>query len=127
MSFWRLIRDTSKMNKEGKHRTENLHSAHEIAAWPDFWVLRGGGAVLGNALDIVQHVRFQQAFAEVKDTGELRHLDTRDFLRRTATAFGWSLKQLRQQLNTNYLALEFLGIHDEELAILDTMLVENLT
>lgn len=37
-------------------------------------------------------------------------------------AFGWSIKELHRQLDENYLPLEFLGLHDEELAVLDTML-----
>lgn len=76
----------------------------------------------GSALDITQLMRFQQGFAEVKDTGDLATLERRDYLSRTAAAFGWSLKQLRQRLETHALALEFLGIHDEELALLDEML-----
>ncbi|MBN1919833.1 MAG: hypothetical protein JW892_01200 [Anaerolineae bacterium] len=76
----------------------------------------------GSALDIAQLVRFQRAFANVKDTGDLARLDRRDYLGRTAAAFGWTLKQLRQQLDKHYLPLEFLGIHDEELAVLDEML-----
>ncbi len=76
----------------------------------------------GSALDIAQLVRFQQAFADVKDTGELSRLDERDYLTRAAAAFGWTLKQLRHRLDTHDLALEFLGLHDEELAVLDEML-----
>ena len=58
----------------------------------------------------------------MEDTGDLAHLDVRDYLTRTAAAFGWSLEQLRQKLDT--LALEFLGIHDEELEVLDALLAE---
>jgi hypothetical protein len=76
----------------------------------------------GSALDIAQLMRFQQTFAEVKDTGDLAALERRDYLTRAAAAFGWSLKQLRQRLETHDLALEFLSIHDEELAVLDEML-----
>lgn len=76
----------------------------------------------GSALDIAQLVRFQQTFAAVEDTGALLKLDPRDYLTRTAAAFGWSLKQLRHRLETDGLALEFLGLHDEELAVLDEML-----
>ncbi len=42
-------------------------------------------------------------------------LDPRDYLTRTAAAFGWSLKQLCHRLETHDLALEFLGLHDEEM------------
>ncbi len=75
----------------------------------------------GSALDIAQLARFQQTFAAVEDTGALLKLDPRDYLTRTAAAFGWSLKQLRHRLETHGLALEFLGLHDEELAVLDEM------
>ncbi len=49
-------------------------------------------------------------------------LDPRDYLTRTAAAFGWTLKQLRHRLETRGLALKFLGLHDGELSILDEML-----
>jgi hypothetical protein len=45
-------------------------------------------------------------------------LDRRDYLTRTAAACGWSLGSLRRQLNENYLPLEFLLAHDEELEML---------
>lgn len=77
---------------------------------------------VGSALDIAQLVRFQRTFAAVENTGALLKLDPRDYLTRTAAAFGWSLKELRRQLDENYLPLEFLGLHDEELDVLDEML-----
>ncbi len=79
----------------------------------------------GSALDIAQLVRFQQAFAEIKDTGALSRLDKRDYLIRTAAALGWSLKELRHRLETRGLALEFLGTHDEELEVLKKLLAES--
>jgi hypothetical protein len=33
-----------------KHDLANLSNAKELAAWPDFWVLRGGSTVTGHAL-----------------------------------------------------------------------------
>ena len=42
---------------------------------------------------------------------------------RTA-AFGWNLGDLRWQLDENYLPLEFLRVHDEELEVLEEMLAE---
>lgn len=78
----------------------------------------------GSAFDIAQLMRFQQAFAEVKSTSDLLDLPQHDFLVRTAAAFGWNLKQLRQNLNAHSLPLEFLGIYDEGLAELDAMLTD---
>jgi outer membrane protein assembly factor BamB len=78
----------------------------------------------GGTIDIAQLVRFQQAFAAVEDTGDLARLDPLDFLPRTAEAFGWRLEQLRQRL-THHTALEFLGVHDEELAVLDALLADD--
>ncbi len=83
----------------------HLNEIKELVAWPDVWVMR-----------------FQRTFATVENTGALLKLDPRDYLTRTAAAFGWSLKELRRQLDENYLQPEFLGLHDEELAVLDTML-----
>ncbi len=50
MTTWRKIRDTFEMNKTGQYRTENLHGARELAAWPDMWVLRGGSSATGYTL-----------------------------------------------------------------------------
>ncbi len=57
-------------------------------------------------LDIAQLMHFQQAFKDCDRVEKLGDLDPRDFFTRTAQAFGWTLKQFRD--NMDDVRLEFL-------------------
>lgn len=60
----------------------------------------------GALLDIAQLTRFQQAFKDCDHVEKLGDLDPRDFFTRTTQAFGWTLRQFRD--NMDDVRLEFL-------------------